>query len=90
MGLCALACYRHIAVALKAGVMPEAEGCNADQSAAEVNTHSFYCSYFASCLRTLAARRRTALRSGPTIRTRLTSIYLQTEMQSASLPYPAA
>ena len=41
-----LACYGHMAIAFKAGVMPKAEGCNANQSAAYVNTHSPHCALF--------------------------------------------
>lgn len=50
-----LACYGHMAIAFKARVMPEAEGCNANQSAADVDTHSLHYPYFDSHLHKPAA-----------------------------------
>ena len=85
-----LACYGHMAIAFKARVMPEAEGCNAYQSAADVNTHSLIVHTLIHICTNQLLKRCTALRSGPKMLMRLTSLYLQTGMQSASPPYLAA
>lgn len=85
-----LACYGHMAIAFKAGVMPKPEGCNANQSAADVNTHSLHCPYSNSCLCNPAAEMLYSSAQWAKLLTRLTSQYLQTEKQSASPPYLAA